>query len=111
MPEWMAVADVLITKAGGLILSEGLGRGLPIILIGYLPGQEEGNVRYLLAHQAGSYVTNPFELAEVLNYWLAADSQRLKMVASNSKALGHPDSALVIANELKAACELPLLTD
>lgn len=111
MPEWMAVADVLITKAGGLILSEGLGRGLPIILIGYLPGQEEGNVRYLLAHQAGSYVTNPFELAEVLNYWLAADSQRLKMVASNSKALGHPDSALVIANELKAASELPLLTD
>jgi len=111
MPEWMAVADVLATKAGGLILSEGMAIGLPIMLIGYLPGQEEGNVRYLLAHQAGSLVTNPFELASVLNFWLENDCQRLKSVAANSKALGHPDSALVIAKELLAMCELSLEAD
>ena len=45
-----AVVDVLVTKAGGLIISEGLAAGLPILLIDYLPGQEEGNVRYLLSH-------------------------------------------------------------
>jgi len=111
MPEWMAVADVLTTKAGGLILSEGMANGLPIMLIGYLPGQEEGNVRYLLAHQAGSLVTNPFELASVLNYWFENDYQRLKTVASNSKALGHSDSALVIAKELLAVCELSFEAD
>jgi len=111
MPEWMAVADVLTTKAGGLILSEGMAKGLPIMLIGYLPGQEEGNVRYLLAHQAGSLVTNPFELASVLNFWLENDCQRLKSVAANSKALGHPDSALIIAKELLAACELSQRAD
>jgi 1,2-diacylglycerol 3-beta-galactosyltransferase len=111
MPEWMAVADVLATKAGGLILSEGMAIGLPIMLIGYLPGQEEGNVRYLLAHQAGSLVTNPFELASVLNFWLENDCQRLKSVAANSKALGHPDSASIIAKELLAMCELSLEAD
>lgn len=111
MPEWMAVADVLATKAGGLILSEGMAIGLPIMLIGYLPGQEEGNVRYLLAHQAGSLVTNPFELASVLNFWLENDCQRLKSVAANSKALGHPDSALIIAKELLAMCELSIEAD
>jgi 1,2-diacylglycerol 3-beta-galactosyltransferase len=105
MPEWMAVSDVLITKAGGLILSEGMAKGLPIMLIDYLPGQEEGNVRYILAHQAGSLVANPFELASVLNFWLEDDCQRLKAVAANSKALGHPDSALVIAKELLAVSE------
>jgi 1,2-diacylglycerol 3-beta-galactosyltransferase len=108
MPEWMAVADVLVTKAGGLILSEGMAKGLPIMLIDYLPGQEEGNVRYLLAHQAGSLVTNPFELTSVFNFWLENDCQRLKTVAANSKALGHPDSALVIAKDLLAVCELSL---
>jgi UDP-N-acetylglucosamine:LPS N-acetylglucosamine transferase len=88
-----------------------MAQGLPIMLIDYLPGQEEGNVRYVLAHQAGSLVTNPFELDSVLNYWLENDSQRLKMVAHNSKSLGHADSAIVIANELLAACKLYLLTD
>ncbi len=54
VPQWMMASDVLVTKAGGLILSEGLAAGLPILLIDYLPGQEEGNGRYLLSHQAGA---------------------------------------------------------
>jgi UDP-N-acetylglucosamine:LPS N-acetylglucosamine transferase len=56
-------------------------------------------------------VTNPFELASVLNFWLENDCQRLKSVAANSKALGHPDSALIIAKELLAMCELSLEAD
>jgi 1,2-diacylglycerol 3-beta-galactosyltransferase len=35
----MMASDVLVTKAGGLIVSEGLAAGLPILLIDYLPGQ------------------------------------------------------------------------
>ena len=108
MPEWMRAADVLITKAGGLILSEGLAAGLPSVIINYLPGQEEGNVRYILSHQAGSWVQNSTEMASVLNYWLSDDQKRLKMVASNSKELGHPDSALQIAEALWEASEKPV---
>lgn len=108
MPEWMRAADVLITKAGGLILSEALAAGLPSVIINYLPGQEEGNVRYILSHQAGSWVQNPTEMAFVLNYWLSDDQKRLKMVASNSKRLGHPDSALQIAEALWEASEKPV---
>jgi len=47
----------------------------------------------------------------VLNFWLEIDCQRLKSVAANSKALGHPDSALVIAKELLAVCELSQRAD
>ncbi|MFZ3070669.1 MAG: glycosyltransferase [Anaerolineaceae bacterium] len=105
MPEWMLASDVLITKAGGLILSEGLAAGLPIVIIDYLPGQEEGNVRFVLGHQAGSWVQNPEELTSTLDYWLCDGQKRLRMVACNARDLGHPDSALTIASALWDASE------
>jgi UDP-N-acetylglucosamine:LPS N-acetylglucosamine transferase len=45
MPDYFGCADMLITKAGGLVISEGLAAGLPLLLIDNLPGQEDGNVR------------------------------------------------------------------
>ncbi|MBW7456193.1 glycosyltransferase [Paenibacillus sepulcri] len=46
--ELMAVADLLVTKAGGLTISEALNMELPMIVFKPLPGQEEDNVNYLL---------------------------------------------------------------
>ncbi len=100
MPEWMLCADVLVTKAGGLILSEGLAAGLPILLIDYLPGQEEGNVRFILDHRAGTVVKYPWEFAHRVDSWLRDDQTLLKDIAMNSRRLGHPDSAFVVADAL-----------
>lgn len=97
MSEWMMAADVLITKAGGLILSESMAAGLPVAITGYIPGQEEGNLRYILGHQAGGWVANGQELASLLNYWLADDQKHLALVASCARDLGHPQAALQIA--------------
>ena len=100
VPQWMMASDVLVTKAGGLIISEGLAAGLPILLIDYLPGQEEGNVRYLLSHQAGALVQNVGEFRAMLTHWLTEDGSRLNQVARASAALGHPEAALTIAKAL-----------
>lgn len=100
IPQWMMASDVLVTKAGGLILSEGLAAGLPILLIDYLPGQEEGNVRYLLSHQAGALVQNVGEFRAIMAYWLEADGYRLSQVSRASAALGHPEAALTVAKAL-----------
>ncbi|MGB7537026.1 MAG: glycosyltransferase [Anaerolineales bacterium] len=106
IPEWMGCADILVTKAGGLILSEGFAAGLPIILIDSLPGQEEGNVRFILDHQAGVQVEYPRGLACQVDSWLRGDGMLLKTYASASRRLGNPDAALVIADALfKAALE------
>jgi processive 1,2-diacylglycerol beta-glucosyltransferase len=43
----MACADVIITKPGGLSISEALARGLIPVFISVIPGQEAGNVRVL----------------------------------------------------------------
>ncbi|MDQ0046465.1 processive 1,2-diacylglycerol beta-glucosyltransferase [Paenibacillus polymyxa] len=49
--EWMASADVLITKPGGLTTSEALALQLPMLLLEPRLGQEKDNADYLI--QAG----------------------------------------------------------
>src|SRR5262245_5730615 len=39
----LAASDLIITKAGGLIVSEALARGTPLLVIDPIPGQEEWN--------------------------------------------------------------------
>ena len=48
MQELYAIADIFLSKPGGLSTSESLQYGLPLLLTHYLPGQEELNVTYLL---------------------------------------------------------------
>lgn len=100
MPEWMASADLLITKAGGLILSEGLAAGLPAVLIDNLPGQEMGNVAYITDQKAGARVEDVMGLLALLKSWFEDDYRRLKIVKANAAKIGHPRSALQIAEDL-----------
>jgi processive 1,2-diacylglycerol beta-glucosyltransferase len=46
IPDFMAISDILITKPGGLSVSEALIKGLPIVIISPIPGQEERNANY-----------------------------------------------------------------
>jgi UDP-N-acetylglucosamine:LPS N-acetylglucosamine transferase len=100
MPEWMLASDLLITKAGGLIISEGLAAGLPIMMIDYLPGQEERNAKYVLEHRAGEIVTHPDDFSRLIASWLKNDQAILKEMAKNSRRLGHPDASYTIADDL-----------
>jgi len=50
--EWMAASDVIITKAGPGTIAEALISGLPVLLNGNIPCQEEGNIPYVLDNKA-----------------------------------------------------------
>jgi 1,2-diacylglycerol 3-beta-galactosyltransferase len=100
MPEWMADSDVLVSKAGGLIISEGLAAGLPIILIGSLPGQEAGNVRFVLDQQAGCIVENPQELPGLVDELFTDRSGDLASMSACSRKIGRADAALQVASAL-----------
>ncbi len=54
MDELMAAADVMITKPGGLSISEALVAGLPLVFFSAIPGQEENNVRVLACQGVGA---------------------------------------------------------
>ena len=105
MPDWMMASDLLVTKAGGLILSEGLAAGLPILLVDFLPGQEEGNVRYVTSHQAGAHVMNVGEFKTMIDFWLKDDAVQLERTAASSKLIGRPDAAFVVASRLWEAAQ------
>jgi len=48
MHEWMAAADLLVGKPGGLTSSEARAAGLPMLIVDPVPGQEERNADHLL---------------------------------------------------------------
>jgi 1,2-diacylglycerol 3-beta-galactosyltransferase len=108
LPEMMRAADILITKAGGLITSEALACGLPLLYEESLPGQETGNVNYVCEHSAGVMAKSSAEVQDTLCRWLTDDQKLLKQFAGNARSLGKPDAAYQVAWEVwKAAAEKP----
>jgi 1,2-diacylglycerol 3-beta-galactosyltransferase len=102
MPELMSASDVLVTKAGPGTLAEAFIAGLPVIISSYIPGQEEGNVRYVLEHEAGAYATDPVEIARLVRDWLEPGNSDLERIMANAFALARPEAALAIAQRLYA---------
>merc|ERR1712087_299011 len=72
MAEYMVAADVLVSKAGPGTISEAAALSLPVLLTSYLPGQEEGNVDFVVDNEFGSFVndSNPFGIAAEVVAWL-----------------------------------------
>ncbi|HSV85434.1 MAG TPA: glycosyltransferase [Levilinea sp.] len=94
----MHAADAVICKAGGLIVTEALATGTPLILIQALPGQETGNAEYVVSNRAGDLVEEPQQVLEVLHHWMKNDACLLKERAANARRLGRPESAYTVAS-------------
>lgn len=83
--ELMALADLLISKAGGLTTSEALASNLPMLIYRPIPGQEEGNAEYL-ARSGAAVIANSMEQFEKLFAELVANEEILiKMTTACSK--------------------------
>jgi 1,2-diacylglycerol 3-beta-galactosyltransferase len=109
MPLMMHAADAIICKAGGLIVTESLACGLPILLVDVLPGQETGNAEMILQGGAGDMVTIPMQVLETISHWMINDQALLKTRAENSRRMGKPDAARDVAQIVwKAALEGPV---
>ena len=97
VPKLMRAADIILCKAGGLVVSESLASGLPLILVHAIPGQEKGNVDFVVENGAGELCQTPFEVLKTLALWLKNDHQVLRSVAEKAKQLGRADAANIIA--------------
>jgi 1,2-diacylglycerol 3-beta-galactosyltransferase len=97
MPTLMHAADCIICKAGGLVVTESLACGLPILLTDYIEGQETSNVKYVVDGGAGELVCNPIEGLETLNHWLMEEGKLLTQHSLSSRALGCPRAAYAVA--------------
>ena len=99
MHELMDMADIAVTKAGGLTSAECLAKGLPMLIVSAIPGQEERNSDFLLEAGAALRVRSPESLAYKLRF-LAQDCDRLQGMKDATRRVGSPNSARIIAEDL-----------
>ena len=99
MPDFMRAADILVTKAGPGTVSEAFNAGLPMVIYSYLPGQETGNVSYVVENGAGVWAPDPDRIVAALRTWLNHPQQYAAAQAA-CEALARPDAARCIAQIL-----------
>jgi 1,2-diacylglycerol 3-beta-galactosyltransferase len=97
IPTMLHAADALLCKAGGLITSEALAAGLPLLYVDVIQGQETGNVEYILEQGAGELAIDPLVALETLFHWLDNDGALLGERAANAKRIAYPQAAFEIA--------------
>ena len=64
------MADVVVSKPGGLTTTECLILGKPIIAVAPIPGQEEGNARFIVKHNLGQIARSEDELKNIALHYL-----------------------------------------
>ena len=95
----LAATDLIITKPGGLIVSECLAMHIPLLLINPTPGQEEANAIFLLERGVAMYLRNVTSLAYKLSLMLD-DPSHYRRIKDRLFAIGKPNASLEIAMDV-----------
>ncbi|CAG7914251.1 diglucosyl diacylglycerol synthase [Mammaliicoccus sciuri] len=66
MNEWMASSQLMITKPGGITISEAFSRHLPLIFLNPAPGQELENAEYFTQKGYGKIAHTPEEATKLV---------------------------------------------
>ena len=99
MDELMAASDLFVGKPGGLTTSEALAKGLPMVVINPIPGQEERNSDHLLEEGIAIRCNNLPALAYKIDR-LIDEPGKLHLMRGNALALGKPQAAFTILDRL-----------
>lgn len=102
--ELMEIASVIITKPGGLTTAEALAKGLPMIIVRPIPGQEANNTEYLLRKGVGIEIDEIEDINPRVKS-LLTDQNKIGEMRVSARELGKPRSALDIA-ELILSCHV-----
>ena len=86
----MQTSDVLITKAGGVTISEALASTVPLILLNPVPGQERENAKYFERNGLAKIAYTESEIIEHLSYFL--NEENLRLVRNKMKLFYLPHS-------------------
>lgn len=92
--EYMVASDLLISKAGPGTIAEAASVGLPVILTSFLPGQEEGNVEFVMKKKFGKYIpdSDPEAISKGVTSWLR-DPDLMVQLSQNASSAGNPSAA------------------
>ena len=100
MPDLLRASDLAVGKAGPGAIAEALATAVPLVLTSYLPGQERGNVRFVVEAGVGLYAPRPARLLEAVSGLLGSESSAYREMRARAAAASRPHAALDAA----AAC-------
>nr|WP_242994865.1 MULTISPECIES: glycosyltransferase [unclassified Butyricicoccus] len=87
----MSASDCIVSKPGGLTVSEALAKNLPMLLFDPIPGHEERNVDFLVNNGMAALITKHFPIDEAV-YELFCNPVRLETVRRTMSEIAHPDA-------------------
>jgi processive 1,2-diacylglycerol beta-glucosyltransferase len=99
LDDLVAASDLVITKAGGLIVSEVMARQTPMVVIDPIPGQEEWNADYVVSVGAGVQIRLP-EMVPLAVHYLLTSPERLEALRLGASRAGRPQAAMAVADAI-----------
>jgi len=87
----MDAADCIVTKPGGLTVTESMLKGLPMILANPIPGQEERNTEFLMNLGLALRASKTFPVTEALDF-LFYNEKRCELMTENMKLYAKPNA-------------------
>jgi processive 1,2-diacylglycerol beta-glucosyltransferase len=97
--ELMDVADMIVTKPGGITTAEALVKRLPMIIINPIPGQEAKNTEYLLSHGVAVHAEDANDVVLFVDEFLR-NPEKLRQMRAAAEVLGRPLAADLAAREV-----------
>ncbi|MFA4983958.1 MAG: glycosyltransferase [Candidatus Omnitrophota bacterium] len=97
--ELMEVSDIIITKPGGVTTAEALCKGMPMVIVKPIPGQEANNTSYLISHGAAVRTDKPDGINLIIGDLLRHPS-KLSAMQRSAIRIAKPHASLDIARLL-----------
>ena len=98
MPELMRACDIVVTKAGPGAIAEALATSLPLIITGFLPGQESPNVDFVVESGIGAFAPKETELFDEVRV-LAEGGPTWHEMSRKAQEMAHPYASSDISRE------------
>ena len=89
--DYMHVSNLIVTKPGGLTVTESLACHLPMAIYSAFPGQELENVKFLISQNAAIFIDKELGAQQILG--LLHSPNRLKEMKENCEKLARPQAA------------------
>ena len=97
----MEASDIMISKSGGLTVSESMVKGLPMIIIRPIPGQEMRNAEIIEEYKIGIKLTDIMQVPLQVEKMLEGDGSLLKQMKDNALKLAKPKASQRICQWVK----------
>mgnify|MGYP002917748120 FL=1 len=100
--DYMHISDLIVTKPGGLTVTESLACSLPMAIYSAFPGQERDNAEFLLNKGAAIMLRKKTGADDIIN--LVKDKEKLDEMKEKCRELHRPDSAEKIFRLAQKLC-------